>query len=68
MIVTIVNAKGRVVKTTSAVFLATAWTCRYPDSKAVILVADPGPVPACGGTLPKTTEKPSATWTCGPRT
>ncbi|MFQ8744626.1 MAG: AAA family ATPase [Bifidobacterium longum] len=41
MIVTIANAKGGVAKTTSAMFLATAWTYRHPDSKAVILDADP---------------------------
>ncbi|MCI1211109.1 ParA family protein [Bifidobacterium tibiigranuli] len=41
MIVTIANAKGGVAKTTSALFLAMAWTCRRPDSKAVILDADP---------------------------
>lgn len=41
MIVTIANAKVGVAKTTSAMFLATAWTHKHPGSKAVILDADP---------------------------
>ena len=41
MIVTIANRKGGVAKTTSAVYLACAWVTRMPESRAVILDADP---------------------------
>lgn len=41
MIITIANAKGGVAKTTSAMYLAAAFTRRYDGSAAIVLDADP---------------------------
>lgn len=41
MIITLANAKGGVAKTTSAMFLAAAWTRRFPDAHVRVLDADP---------------------------
>lgn len=41
MIITIANAKGGVAKTTTAMFLAVAYTRRFPNRYAHVLDADP---------------------------